>query len=75
LTCVAGLNLLAWQPAQSGLYAGNFQAMTSLFVVWQLAHLTPPLWGLNVGDMCRYAVGGTHAVVRWHASHDCTLAK
>jgi hypothetical protein len=69
------LKALLWQPAQSGLYPADFQTITSLFVVWQLTHLTPPACGLNAGERCLYAVKGTHAVVRWHASQDRVLTK
>lgn len=44
--CASGLNVEAWQPAQSGLYALNFQAMTSLLLVWHDAQVTPELWAL-----------------------------
>lgn len=44
--CASGLNVEAWHPAQSGLYALNFHAMTSLLVVWHDAQITPELWGL-----------------------------
>jgi hypothetical protein len=46
-----------------------------LFVVWQLAHLPALACGLNAGDRCLYALGGTHAVVRWQASQERELTK
>ncbi len=40
LVCGSDLYRFEWQPAQSGLYCGERQVAASVFVVWQLVHVS-----------------------------------